>query len=362
MPSVKIISSLTLEPWSQNTPWTTGIGGSETSHIEMHQRLKKVDGLQVVSYAPSKYEDCSSDWVSIDDVNKDTAAYVKDPGVYIIYRDPKYFDFRSPRGKQSWWFVAQDVDYDVWTPERLEKVDRYVCLCKEHAHYTEGKYPELKGRIYISSNGIRSDYIRNAVSRGPRNPNKLFFPSSPDRGLKLLLQNWFRIREINPKAELHFAYGFNNMERIVQLNGKEDWRYKYQLELQALAKQDGIKNWGRLPQQAIYDQWATTNIWAHPTDFPETSCITCMEAQALGAWPVTNKLWALEDNVGYGWMVDGIPQKSELVRSQWLHNLEKAFAYDNEKERAEMMGWALQRHDWQNVVKQWINWIEEDTQ
>jgi hypothetical protein len=107
--------------------------------------------------------------------------------------------------------------------------------------------------------------------------------------------------------------------------------------------------------------WQGSNIWSHPTDFPETSCITCMEAQALGAWPVTNNLWAIKDNVKYGWVVDGVPQKSELSRTNWLHALDQAFGSRNERERSDMQEWALENHDWENVVTQWARWVDEDS-
>ena len=356
---VFFISSLTLEQWDHQTPWTTGIGGSETSHIEMSQRLS-FKGYNVISYAPVAKPSKKGNvrWLPVDTFL--TSKDAKKKGIFIFYRNPRLLDGAKPKGQQ-WWFVAQDVDYDgQWTPEALANVDRYICLCKDHASFTESKYPALRNKIYISSNGIRSSYIR-AIPNNPRNFNRMFFPSSPDRGVKLLLENWFRIREINPKAELRVAYGFNNMEAIVKLMGPQDWRADYQKELEALLKQPGITFTGRLNQGKIYQEWSQTGVWAHPTDFPETSCITCMEAQALGAWPVTNKLWALKDNVAYGYMVEGIPQKSDLVRSNWLQALGKAFHNHDERLRKEMREWALENHDWEKVVTQWSNWIEEDS-
>jgi glycosyltransferase involved in cell wall biosynthesis len=279
--------------------------------------------------------------------------------VYVFYRNPHLFDLPKPKG-QTWWFVAQDVDYEgLWTDERLAKVDRYITLCDTHSSYTLTKYPSLLGRVYQSSNGIRSAMIRH-LPAVKRDPNALFFPSSPDRGVKFLLEQWFRVREINPKATLRVAYGFDNMDKIVQFNGMSDWRYQYQRDLRLLSRQDGVTFTGRLTQAQLYDEWLHTQAWSHPTDFPETSCITSMEAQALGAWPVTNDLWALRDNVQHGYVVTGIPQQSDLVRTQWLHALEMAFHNHNETARREMSEWALERFDWERVATQWENWLKED--
>ena len=356
---VTVVSSPTLEPWTFNNPWTKGIGGSETSHIEMVARLK-TRGYDIISYSPTGSKKFQKDSAGVKWYDVEQFKHGSNKGIHIYYRNPELFDGSKPKG-QRWWFVAQDVDYEGrWSPDGLANVDRYLCLCKDHAAYTKAKYPQLNGRIYISSNGIRSDYIRKLPDR-PRNVNQLFFPSSPDRGLKLLLENWFRIREINPKAVLKVAYGFNNMEAIVKLMKEKDWRVSYQRELEALLRQPGVQFTGRLSQHQIYQTWQETNIWSHPTDFPETSCITCMEAQALGAWPVTNNLWALKDNVKYGWVAEGVPQKSDLTRTNWLHSLEQAFHCRNERERKDMREWALINHDWENVVTQWGRWIETDS-
>lgn len=363
-PKVTFISSSALETWDWNNPWTKGIGGSETSHIEMVERLG-LKGFNVISYAPIASTKVLRGPANIP-WHQHTQFKPSGPGVYIFYRNPNDLDHQKGPG-QKWWFVAQDVDYpDQWTPSRMTKVDRYICLCKEHANFTARKYPVFKDRIYISANGIRSEYIKRAINiadgeKAPllRNSNRMFFPSSPDRGLKFLLEQWWRIREINPKAELRVAYGFNNMEKIWGAD-PTDWRRGYQGLLTGLLKQDGVTFMGRLNQNQVYAEWLQTGVWAHPTDFPETSCITCMEAQACGAWPVTNKLWALEDNVKYGYMVDGVPQNSALIRQNWMRNLEAAFKNNSTKARREMQEWALEYHNWDNIIQQWAIWIEQD--
>lgn len=368
---VYFISTYNLEHWDWTNPWTKGIGGSETCHIEMVQRLKS-RGFNMHSFAPVPHQDSKIDPFDVcwcgQTYQKNHPFAEEGVGIFVYHRNPQELD--RPKGPQEkWWFVAQDVDYPGhWTEERLAKVDRYICLCHEHFLYTLGRYPSLKGRIYTSSNGIRSDYIRNLSSEAKveRDPNRMLYPSSPDRGLKLLLEQWWRIREFNPDAKLAVAYGFNNMEIITTAN-PGDWRKEYQSRLEDLLGQPGIEVLGRVPQDRLYREWQKTGLWAHPTDFPETSCITCMEAQALGAFPVTNDLWALRDNVGHGWMVQGMPQKSELIRHNWLNSLREAMSTKDvygwqtkEGAREEMREWALNRFDWERICDQWQFWIEKD--
>jgi glycosyltransferase involved in cell wall biosynthesis len=286
--------------------------------------------------------------------------------ILINYRNPATFDADKPNGSK-WWFVAQDVDYP-WTPEQLEKVDRYLCLCKAHAAYTLQRYPQLKGRVFISSNGVRPEVIAQVEKEGlVRQPFRMFYPSSPDRGLMLVLQNWFRIRETVPQAELYIGYGLNNVDKIIQMNGKGDWRYEFRQEFEGLVHQDGIYWLGRLNQMEVYRQWFQASIHPYPNSFKETNCITVMEAQSCGAFPVTNSLWAVAEYVQFGTKLTGVPQESTLGSALWvgecIRSLQEEVLEPTKRsgERAHMMAWARSNFDWQNVVSQWTNWIEEDS-
>jgi glycosyltransferase involved in cell wall biosynthesis len=183
----------------------------------------------------------------------------------------------------------------------------------------------------------------------------------------LVLKNWFRIREAVPDAELYIAYGMNNMEKVAQLCGPGDWRHQYQRELEELFNQPGVHWLGRLNQMEIYRQWFRASIWPYPNDFAETNCITCQEAQACGAFPVTNDLWALKDYVQFGTRLSGVPQKSTLSAALWTAECIRALQEELvEKtkcsgERAHMMAWARQNFDWENTVTQWKQWVEEDS-
>lgn len=356
---IKVYSGLTLEPWDYRTPFTTGIGGSETSHVYMVRDLA-ARGLAVTSYAPVKRSKVDPDtrvqWRPY------TSLDLSKPAVVINYRDPQLFQAEKPP-TSKWWFIAQDCDYPF--PEGvLEKIDRYITLCSTHAKQTLAKYPQLMGRVFQSSNGLDPARISAALKEaGPRDPYQLIYTSSPDRGLKLLLENWFRIKEQVPEAHLEVFYGFNNMERVAQIMGGKDWRPTYQSYLESLLQQPGITFHGRVPQPTLYKHIAQSSIWPYLTDWPETSCITCMEMQALGATPITNDFWALKDNVAFGDRVAGIPQNSTLIKclmiEQIIYRLKNPMP---EKYRDHMMIWAADHFKWERVGKQWQNWLEKDCQ
>lgn len=400
---VNVYSAYTLEPWFWNTPFESGVGGSETGAIEASLRLAK-RGLQITSWCP--LPDHIKDGTEHGGVVwRDSRNVPRSFGksVVINYRDPQLF--ATPKGEERRYFIAQDVDYEGhWNAERLATVDRYICLCREHASYTLTKYPTLAGRVYTSSNGVRRDYLDKHWPVGQegqrlkftttdtkdlgdgltelsgtalpliRHPHRLLYASSPDRGLKILLENWFRVRERYPDAELRVAYGFNNMEKIISLMaGGNSWHAGFKQEVEQLIRQEGVTWLGRIPQDKLYEEWLQASVLPYPSSWPETSMVTIMDAMSCGAVPVTSNHWAqgehgLASDAAY--VVDGLPDKSSLILQHWMDALYRCLDdqpkwdapdFYGETKRTRMMCWARESYDWERIVTQFANWIREDS-
>ena len=341
---VSLYSPIHLENWGPDTPWKTGIGGSETCHIEVAERLA-ARGHDVTSYAPvtSCFYQKGVKWAPYKLAN----AYGSREA-FFIFRDVQWFkNSELPRQHgQRYYFVAQDVDYQ-WTEEAVNRVDRYLCLCKTHRDFTSQKYPIIADRISTTTNGIRSEVIRNVLAEGlPRDPHRLIYASSPDRGLLFILKNWKRIREFCPEANLRVFYGFDNADKL----GTPELR-ALKAQCLELMKQPGISWQGRIGQMDLYREWAQSSVWFYPSDWPETSCITCMDAQALGCIPITNRYWAVGENIlAQELLTDGLPQKSPLVGSLLLHRLHAALAGAYNGYRKLLMSKAQLKYDWERVV------------
>lgn len=349
MSKIALFSAFTLENWNWTNPDTLGIGGSETSHIEQAKRLAK-RGHEVISFVPFGGGDTKVDnvsWKDSDTVNMHLEKM--QDFTWFVYRAPQFFDMDLPKGK--YFFVAQDVGYD-FTPEQLAKIDGYICLCEDHCKYTLARYPALKGKIFKSSNGIRLDLIESIEAENiTRNPRKIIYASSPDRGLELILKDWFRIREFVPDAELHVFYGRNNMHKMMERGA--DYLKPLNASLDALKDQPGVFWRGRINQPDLIREMFSAGIWWYPSDWMETSCIQCMEMQACGVTPVTNRLWAVGENVFHGVMLDGIPQKDNLTRMSLVHEVIGLLKEPMPPaERAEMMLDSRQTFTWEKYVTQ----------
>lgn len=314
MRPINLYSPVSLEPWDFTNCWEKGIGASEQNHQMLHEEWF-AKGIESRSYAPL-YPDKSElyyeekGWYNLDKIDSNK------PENYLIFRDPSFFN-RELHPEGNYLFIAQDTIYTL-TDEQIDKITKYICLSPRHAELTLSTYPKLRGKVFIGSNGIRVDTIEKIEKENiQRNPNKLFYASSPDRGLIITLQNWFRIKEKCPEAELYIAYGFENLIKLgTMLN---DWRLPFKDQLESLMTQDGIHFTGRINQNEVLRHWFSSNVFLYQNTFFETSCVSVMEAQACGAVPITNRLGALDTNVFHGYLYDGTPDKSNLCRLLQIH-------------------------------------------
>lgn len=335
------------ERWDYRNPHEFGIGCSETSHVELAWRLAR-RGHEVVSYSPIR-SDTAGEWRGVSWRNVDDVDWEQD-GTWLLYRHPPSLDRLERRAGRQVWFVAQDVDYRSMTEERAGRIDRYVCLCDAHARHTLRVHPYLEGKVYLSSNGIRSEEIRRLPRDVPRNPRRLMWASSPDRGLIHLLRTFRKAREFVRDLELHVFYGWDNIDKGIAA-GDKAWA-KIKAETVAEMNQPGVTWHGRVGQRDLWLEWLKTGIFAYQTNMWETSCATVMEAQALGAVPITNPIWGLARNTRHGVLVDGDAYGDRLAQARYLAEIVK-LALDPELQkriRADMVPDAMFFFNWERQV------------
>lgn len=368
MKDIILYSPIYLENWDFRKIDNEGIGGSETAHIILSEEFgKKLQDRFVVSLAP-----CDKEELGPGNVEWNFLSRVKNyldsesPQIWLIFRDPAFFDRGNLKQKtnSSFYFIAQDVDYE-WTEERLSRVDKYICLCKKHAEYTLEKYPTLKDKVFISSNGIRSNLIRDKIrqNKNPRIPKRMIYSSSPDRGLELILDNFFRITERHPDVKLDVYYGFDNLKK---LSNNGDWRDHLYTKL--VKKQQELKKWvtfhGRINQNQLYNEMLTSSVFFYPTDFPETSMISIMEMQACGVYPIVNNFWAAGENCFGGVLLDGIPQKDPLCKCSMFKELNNYLEFDDllgiDVNRSIISEDALDSFSWDRISDQYIEWFKNE--
>ena len=161
----------------------------------------------------------------------------------------------------------------------------------------------------------RSHVLRNAI--GPafenryaagesilaskRRPPVLAYTSTPFRGLNVLLDVFPQIRAAVPGVTLKV---YSSMQ-VYQVAADRD-AAEYGALYEKCRTTEGVKYVGSLPQPELAKELADVSVLAYPNHFPETSCISVMEAMASGCHVVTSALGALpETTAGFGRLVSG---------------------------------------------------------
>jgi glycosyltransferase involved in cell wall biosynthesis len=353
-----LYSPLAFEKWDYRNLEKGGIGGSETSHIEMALRLAK-RGHEVISYCPIP-DDCPVEYGGVMWFDVERANWTTE-GTWIIYRSPKALDnlvSTEHRSKQKIWFLMQDWDYSrQWTTKRILNCDRILALSQCQVRNLLKKNPEAKGRIFMDSNGINVERLTALESSQKivRNPKKIIYTSSPDRGLRAGLLTFKKAYRMDPELQFHCFYGFKNFDKVMADEpSKRQWYNAIKTELLELLKLPGVYWHDRVDQVELYRQWMESGIWLYITNFPETSCISCMEAQAMGAIPVLSPVYAQGENTNFGIQISGEPDEplTHARAAMEVVNLANNETIQNDIRKA-MMPWARDRYDWEKMVDLW---------
>ena len=291
-----------LEPWDPDTLAKTGMGGSETMAWEMAKRLRKLGHrVRVFGHLPALplYEGVEwYDQIAFHDLTAD---------VLITSRRPEAVDdaFRNTFGCRILW--VHDVHCgDSMTIARDMRIDRVLALSNWHRSVLMQVYPLLDpGKIIVTRNGVDLKRFED-VAENWRHAHDAIYSSSPDRGLETLLAIWPIVRKSIPDARLQVYYGFDNWEATARLTGDEN-SLKRAMHLRGIIERtEGVELFGRVDGKILAKAFRLAGVWAYPTDFTETSCITAMEATAAGCRIVTSPRAALAETVGTrGTMIDG---------------------------------------------------------
>lgn len=260
---------------------TKAMGGSETALINVAKHLKELTGLPVKVFNMRSQDIVASsgvEYISSARLNEYMSKF--EPKVHIAWRH----NIKITNAPTYLWA------HDLLTPtvELGQNFDYMMCLSEFHKNYTMAMTGVDESKIIVIRNGIIPEKFD--FERPKKNENKFLWMSSPDRGLDRAISIMDKIREARPDAELHVYYGLENL-------------YKYGLGLladrlkEAMAKRPWIKYHGFTEQSKMYSEVSDGVIWMHPCNFIETFCITALEMLALGVYPITRRLGALQNTL-----------------------------------------------------------------
>ena len=290
-----------LDHWSPGQANDVGLGGSETMLVRAATLLAQA-GYEVKVYADTDPAISAGGVLWRPHTAWDPTEVCD---AMIVSRLPAALDAPIRAPVRALW--CHDHSYpEQITEERAAKMTHVIVLSDWQRDRFARLYPYLAEKLVVIRNGIPlldgagddryPDAERPFTERKPR----VVYSSSADRGLDVLLELWPRIRARSPEAELHVFYGFDVLDRAaLMIPGLAEHKARVlALAANAGGEEGGVFLRGRVGQAELAREMQDARVWAYPTAFLETSCITAMEARAAGLALVTSDLGALAETVG----------------------------------------------------------------
>lgn len=323
------------EKWDE-TNLEKGIGGSETAVINLSKEWAK-QGYQVTVYGDPHTAHVTDGvtWLPYWKWNpKDSF------DTLIIWRNESVLNL--PLQAKRILLDLHDVPEPAqYSEERLKKVSKIFVKSAYHRSLLPDVPDE---KFVIVPNGIDLSLIEEGTDR---NPHKLIWASSYDRGLEpALTYGWPIIKKAIPEAELHVFYGWNLFDRIFSANPeRQAWKKK----IEDLMSQEGIVHHGRVSQRELIKEKASAAVHFYPTTFEEIDCISVRESAAAGCTPFTTAYAALEGRE-YCATTEGDPNAKETQEAI----AEKVVEFIKEgKHKVDLS--KAKEENWEEISKQWIN-------
>lgn len=322
------------EEWGPHTK-EKGMGGSEEAVLYLSKELVKL-GFSVFVYGELSKEMIVDNvfwipWNRFD--TRDTF------DTLIIWRQPAL----ASQLKANKIFIDM---HDVYPEKIVYPYDNATYLFKSEYH--KSLYPKVK-KYHVIPNGVVTKQFKQVK---PKKDKSVIYGSAYYRGLETLLKMWPEIRKRVPDAQLNIYYGWQSW---VNAEGEDAFYQRMCKKLEAL-KDQGVTEHGRVSHEELADRYLESKVWAYPTEFAETFCITAVKANLAGCKPIITDIGALKETGG--------PQAT-VIETDYMYGDEyaqKLFidavvnALEGGEDTIEQRKWA-EKFDWKNVAKQWAEVI-----
>jgi len=353
------------EAWHPKIAEESGVGGAELCVMELTKRFAADGWRTVVFGTPGTYRGIYENveyWDSNELLPEEKFT------VFISSRSPAPFEVDINAKLKLLWM--HDVNVGSGLNPIIDRPDYIIGLTKWHINHLHKLYGISKNRLITIPNGINIERFEKDRSQDVSREPKFIYSSSPDRGLDTLLSLWPFIRERWPKAEAHIYYGWNMIDKIIniyrqsgQIHYLEHFKASIIEQINNLGREEGgIFTHGRVNQEELVKAMYNSNFWAYPTVFMETCCITALEAQAAGVIPVTSELAALKETIAIKDLrIEGWPMNLNY-QNQWINLLiylvDQATDEELIKIRSKGRKHAL-KYNWNDAYKKWNKLIED---
>lgn len=272
--------------WNENNYAQKGWGGSETAIIQTAKHMARKLDRKIKIFSPVECYEVMPSGVEMIPHNE-LNGYIKnvEPAVHIAWRHT---------GKLSAGAKTYVWCHDLVIPglHDQSQYDHVISLSDFHKNYLHEIQGVPLNKIIVSKNGIDPEIYRDDIKQAfKKDPFKIIWPNSPDRGLEQAIAVVKRAREKSGfPLELHVFYGFDNMLKGPLKQKAMD------LQLQC-QNHDWIFNKGNVTKTVLRNEMMESAVWLYTGNFIETFCITAWEAVCSSTYPIVRRMGALKDTL-----------------------------------------------------------------
>lgn len=327
------------EPW---VPISTlkGIGGSEEAVIYLSKELTKL------GYKVTVFNDCAEMSGTYDGVEYLPWQAMSLNDKFNIMISWRGHDLRDVKAEKKFVWLHDVPNHNTFTVESIKHIDKILVLSNYHRSLLPSFVPDDK--VFITSNGINlEDFFDKGIIR---NPKRMIYTSSYDRGIEHLLKIWEDVRKEVPDAELHIYYGWNTYDEMVKKGVRNP---KFKEIMLPYMTQEGVFEQGRVGHKLLVKELQMSGLWVYPSHFEEISCISAMKAQASGCVPVCTNYAALAETVKAGIVIEGNCKNEETIQKF----KEEVIAILKDGKKQEKIRKEVLTHKtefgWNTVAKKW---------
>jgi len=357
------------DPWLNKQNWIDkGIGGTEYCYIKLAEALVKQGHKVVMSGNVDEAIDSGVHYVPIELLKKHQSPVGKNNGDrlrgydhYNLVIAGQYIHFHKELkrkkitfDKSILWLHNEDGWYNWYrgsimknweVNEGINKTNKIVCVSDLHRDIIKAKLKALGNTTHDLNTYIQG--IDNAIDlddwegiKANKIPGRIIWSSSPDRGLKTILDNWSELKQARPELTLAIAcppYA-------------SDWET-------GLVEQDGIEWLGALSPKRLKEEQYKAEYWIYQSNYLETYCITAVEMMIAKVKLLTNGTGNIKNIIGMGERGMMIDDNPATIKEMLIRDVnDRTFSRQWSKQTGKAYNWAV-KQTWDIRVKQWLNLI-----
>ena len=250
-------------------------------------------------------------------------------------------------------FVNQKEAKNLASEDFVNKLDWIVYNSNWNLEQHIKKFKVPKNKSIVIKNAIE----KVEFAEKPKDKINLIYHTTPWRGLRILLNVFKKLNLRNVELDVcssTIIYG----KKFDSILGKT-----YQDLFEECKNTKNINYFGFLENKKIIEKLKKMHIFAHPSIWPETSCIAAIESMAAGCEVVTTNLGALNETCSpFGNIInfERNPKDLEKKYSEALLNSIKNFWSEENQKKLKLQRQTInETYSWDVRSVEWKNFFDK---